>query len=461
MAAASLFVRFIGFLYRLPLTTLIGDEGNAYYAAGYNIYTFALILSSMGLPAAISKLVSERIALKQFKNAHEVFRVAMKIAMIGGAACSIFLALGAGWLARVTGYPEAVYAIRTLSPTIFIVAVMAVYRGYFQGMNTTVPTAVSQAVEQVFNAVFSIWLAYLFFDAAKIEFSAAGGTAGTGVGAVAGLLVIVGIYALLSKDIKARIDGEQRRMFHSRSFSSYDVKRPNERNRFDENQRVLAKEIIKIAFPIIIGTAIFSIANFIDMTMAQSRLEASGAFDYGEIKVLYGQFTGKYVLLTTLPVSLSTALAVAAVPSIAGSKMVSDHAAVKGKINMALRLSMIVSIPAAVGLGVLSDPILKLLIPRHPEGGILLRYGVAAIIMLALVQTVTGILQGIGKVNVPVVGALLGTLLKVPLNYFLIANPKINIIGAVLSSCAMYLVAALVGIYFLNKYTGITPDIKG
>jgi stage V sporulation protein B len=176
---------------------------------------------------------------------------------------------------------------------------------------------------------------------------------------------------------------------------------------------------------------------------------------------MYGQLTGKYVLLTTLPVSLSTALAVAAVPSIAGSRIVADEAAVKYKINTAIRLSMIVSIPAAVGLGVLGDPILSLLFPKYPEGGILLKYGIATIIFLAFVQILTGILQGIGKIYVPVIGALFGALIKIPLNYFLIANPAINIAGAVISTFACYAVAAGVAIYFLRRFTGIVPDAMG
>jgi len=442
LAAASLFSRFVGFLYRLPLTNLIGDEGNAFYGAGNNVYTFALIMSSAGLPAAISKMVSERAAKRQYRNAHEIFRVAMIVALTGGAAFALLLAFGAGFLAKLTGYPESVYAIRTLSPTIFIVAVMAVFRGYFQGMQTTIPTALSQGVEQIVNAVFSIVLAYIFFDAARIELSAAGGTAGTGIGALAGLAVIAGIYFVLAKDIRGR------------AFST-------EGSRFVEPRGQIAKEVLKTAFPIIIGTAIFSIANFIDMSMTQSRLEASGAFNYEEIKNLYGQLSGKYVLLTTLPVSLSMALATAAIPSIAGSHVTFDAAAVKNKINTALRLSMIISIPAAVGLGVLSDPILKLLFPNHSDGGILLKYGVAAIIFLALVQIITGILHGIGKVNIPVVGAFIGLMIKIPLNHFLIANPSINILGAVISTCACYIAAAAVGLYFLRKHTGIIPDIAG
>jgi stage V sporulation protein B len=195
--------------------------------------------------------------------------------------------------------------------------------------------------------------------------------------------------------------------------------------------------------------------------MIQDRLSASGAFTPGQIDALAGQFTGKFILLTTLPVSLSDALAVAAVPSIAGSSVTMDHNAVRQKINTSLRISMLISIPAAVGLGVLGDPILQMLFSNHSEGGQLLRYGMISVILLALVRILTGVLQGIGRVHIPAIGALIGVLLKIPLNHFLIANPAVNINGAVISTCICYLAAAGIGIYFLRKYTGIVPSFTG
>jgi stage V sporulation protein B len=385
--------------------------------------------------------VAERLACTQYRNAHEIFRVALYAAMVTGLAGTLFLWLGADWIARVSGYPEAIWAIRTLSPTIFIVAVMAVFRGYFQGMRTTVPTAVSQVVEGIFNAVFSIWLAYIFYDAARIEFAAAGGTAGTGIGALAGLLLIFGVYLLAKPHIKMRINSDHR-------AEPY------------ETRRKLLAVLARTAVPIIIGSSIFAIANIIDMVMVEGRLSAAG-FSHGEAMALYGQFTGKYILLTTLPVSLSLALATAVIPNIAMSQVVNDQQTVNKKINMALRLSMAVAIPAAVGLGVLSEPVLKLLFPSHSDGARLLQYGVVSIVFISFVQIITGILQGLGKVDAPVIGAFFGMLIKLPLNYALIALPGINVIGAVISTCCCYLAAGGIDMYFLHKYTRIKPDVTG
>ncbi|MCL2618325.1 MAG: oligosaccharide flippase family protein, partial [Defluviitaleaceae bacterium] len=189
LASAGIVVRLIGFAYRLPLTALIGDEGNGIYGASYNMYLFFLVVSSAGFPAAISKMVSERTARGAHYNAHEVFRTCLLLVGGLGFAASATLALGAGFFAWIINPydPVTYHAILALAPTVFLVAIMAVFRGYFQGLATTGPTAVSQLVEQVFNAVFTVVLAMMFLNiTGDIAMGAAGATAGKGVGAFFG-----------------------------------------------------------------------------------------------------------------------------------------------------------------------------------------------------------------------------------------------------------------------------------
>ena len=440
MAAATLFARFIGFLYRIPLTALIGDSGNALYGVGFQFYLFLLVLSSAGLPNAVSKMVSERLARGQLRNAHAVFRSAMVLAFVFGLAGSLILWVMAELFAHWFGFPGSVYAIRAVAPAVLIVAIMAVFRGYFQGMNNAAPTAVSQVVEQFFNLVFKLWLAFLFID--NIEWAAAGATASTGIGAALGLIVLLLIYRKVAPILRARI-------------------RRDREHYLNEEPEALIKELIRTSFPIILGTAIYSMANFIDMAMVSHRMAASGAFTQLEIEALYGQLTGKFVVMTTLPVSVSTALAMAVLPSIAGSTVTKDFKAVVSKVRKALRLSALISFPAAVGIGVLAEPILLLLFPAHPEGAFLLQVGAVSVVFLSFVQVATGALQGIGRIMVPVIGAAAGALIKIPLNYFLIAQPEINVIGAVISTVACYLVAALINLSILKISVGIRIDWLG
>lgn len=440
LAIASLLVRLLGFLYRLPLTDMLGDEGNGIYSAGFYLYNFFLVMSSAGLPAAISKIVSEKYSLGEYKNAKKVFIVSLIMATIVGAFFSLLMFFSARWFCQIIGSPKSYYTILTLSPTVFIVSIMSVFRGYFQGLGTTVPTAISQIIEQIFNAIFSIYLAYLLVGIG-IEFGAAGGTAGTGIGALAGLIYIIILFLSKRKNINKSLAFET---------CKYKI----------ESSKEIAIKVIKTAIPIITGTAIFSMTNLIDMQMVSSRLAFSGAFTETEITALYGQLTGKYVTITTLPVSISTALATAVLPSIASSVVKKEHNLVREKISTTLRLTMIISIPAAIGIGVLSDEILKLLFPNHSDGGKLLMWGSFSIIFLALCQIVTGILQGIGKMQVPAKNALIGSIIKIPINYFLIAIPAINVLGAIISTTVCYIVASILNLLELKKATNVIPDYK-
>lgn len=448
LAFASIMVRFLGFLYRIPMTNMIGNTGNGIYTAGYYIYTFLLILSSAGLPAAISKMVSERLAAKEYRNAHKVFQVSLLLSGTLGFIFMVLMFVFAKQIATVFAHsPESYYCILTLSPTIFIVAIMSVYRGYFQGMNSMIPTAISQIVEQIFNAFFSVYLAYVLLgygvDRAagekNIIMGAAGGTAGTGIGALAGLVVIMFSYTLLKPVLYKK--------------TKYDRNRETA-----ETGAQIAKILLCTAAPIIAGTAVFSITNLIDTNMVQVILENSG-YAHEQAQDLYGQLSGKYVTLTTLPISISTAVATAAIPNIAASMRLHQKKEVKRKMNLTLRVSMIISVPAGVGLGVLGEQIIQMLFPKAPDGGILLMVGSVSIIFLALCQTVTGILQGIGYVRIPVVGAILGAIAKIILNAILLPIPSINVLGAVLSTTGCYAVASVFNLIMLSHIMRVRIDL--
>ncbi|MPM50197.1 hypothetical protein SDC9_96933 [bioreactor metagenome] len=218
--------------------------------------------------------------------------------------------------------------------------------------------------------------------------------------------------------------------------------------------------LVRTAFPIIAGTAVFSMTNLIDMKMVMSGLMNSGFFSLTEAEKLYGQLSGKYVTLTTFPVSLSSAMATAAVPNIAACVTSGNKKEVKRKINTALKLAMVIAIPAAVGIGVLGDQILLMLFPSYPDGGILLKVGAVSTAFLSLCQIVTGVLQGIGRINIPVIGALIGAGVKIILNKVLIGIPSINVAGAVISTDACYLVAAIFNLVMLMRYTKIKINFR-
>lgn len=446
LAVSGILVRVMGFAYRLPLTALIGDEGNGIYGASYNLYMLFLVVSSAGFPTAISKMVSERVAKRQYHNAHEVFRTCLFLVGGLGLAASLVLFFGAGFFVWLTNTEEmgTYYSIVALAPTVFIVALMAVFRGYFQGLSVTTPTAISQLVEQVFNAVFSVVLAMFFLQTTggDLAWGAAGGTAGKGVGAVFGLGTLLFLYFVCAPSI------------HKRVKKSESLPR--------ENRKDIAKEALYTAFPIIIGVAVFSITSIIDTAMVTGILAGIG-WDSEQVSEAFGQLTGKYLPITTLPVAVATAIASATIPSIAGSLSVGDIGEANYKINKAVRITMMLCIPAAVGIGVLADQILLLLFPSFPEGGMLLRIGSVSIIFLALAQITTGMLQGCGHMRIPMYAALVGAGVKVILNSILIPIPGINVLGAVISTIVCYMVASGIDLFMLMRIMGrgARIDLKG
>ena len=445
LAAASLISRFIGFIYILPLTDMIGDDGNGLYARAYYVYNFFLILSSAGMPAAISKLVAERVHLGRREEAHRLFRVALVVAAVFGLICMAAIYFGAGFITEAMNATRSLHALLTLAPTVFIVAIMAIYRGYFQGLGTTIPTSVSQVVEQIFNASFSLILAGAFMGMTRAaadpaSFGAAGATAGTGVGAAFGLVTILIFFAMNRRQIAAR-------------RSDKDLLPGAPAQKQPSNLR-LAWLIIRTTLPIITGMAIMSFTNLIDATMATTRLVAGG-FTLAEADILYGQLSGKYAHIINLPIAIATAFSLASIPSITSSKVLKDTQAVESKIKTSLGVTMLICVPSAAGLAVLGTPIIQMLFVNYNEGGLILQVGAVNIIFIALNQILTGPLQATGHLKIPVIAAAAGSICKIIANHFLIPIPAINIKGAVISSSICFIVAASINWFWLKRKTGV------
>ena len=438
LAGASILVRILGFVYRVPLTNIIGDVGNAYYIAAFRIYTTAIIITSGALIAVLSKLTSERIALRNYKNAHALFKRAMGFAVFIGILTCIGLFLGADIIADWVGLPNASYSIRALSPAAFFVSILVVFRGYFQGLKTAKPTAISQVIEQIVKITLALVLVIILNHSYGVVRAAAGAAFATSVSVLAALITVFVIYM-------------KRRKAITKNFAE-DFSEPESRFK---HFRVL----LYTSFPIVFGFALASAVGIIDLTMA-TNLISGYYFDDTDVRIFIGQFEGKFTLLVTLPVSMSMAIASAVLPEISSSSISKDMVRVREKINMALRLSMILSFPSAVGISVLAAPILSLLFPAHPDGWELLAIGGGSIIFMSVVHVTTSALQGIGKIAIPLAGAVVGLIVKIPVNLILMPNPNFNIQGAVISTLLFFVVGSVFNLVFLYKYTRIFPDVK-
>jgi stage V sporulation protein B len=457
LALAGIVSRILGFVLRIPLTNVLGDEGIGIYGDGHLIFNFFIVIS-MGLPLAISKLTRERMAVGRRDEAHRIFKTALLCSFLLGFGGSMILWFGASYFADLIKNPRSYYTLLALSPAVTIVAVMAVFRGYFQGAGTMAATALSQFVEQVFNLIFSIVLMFAFMDIVLPEenrffgdilaLGAAGGHVGTLIGAAAGLLVIALLYVVVRPTILRSVQSAREKAKFSSSRKRREVKS------FD-----IVKALVITTIPFILATAVYSLSNFIDSAIVKNRLMHSG-MEESEAVAMFGIYTGKYVTITTFPIAVSMALAVALIPSLAGSRSKSEAGvagaagAVQDKIGMALKVSMIVSFPAAIGIGVLAGPILHMLFPNAPDGAGLLFFGAPAVIFVAVTHVAAGALQGTGYIIIPVIAAVAGVLLKIPLNYILCAIPAINVYGAIISTTVCYLLAGGINLWWTMKLTG-------
>lgn len=442
LGVAGLIIKVLGAIFRIPLANIIGDTGMGYYQTAYPVYVLLLTLSTAGIPVAISKMVAERIAVGDQYEAYRVFRVSFILLFFVGAISSLILFFGAEAIVTRLGNPGAKYAMMTIAPALFFVPMMAASRGYFQGLQDMRPTAVSQVIEQLFRVMVGLSFAVILVDKG-LEFAAAGASFGATAGSIAGLLAIVVLFIYQRKAILKGI-GSHRHKKTEKSFS------------------ILAQMLI-IAVPITIGAAIMPIMNTIDVAIVINRLTASG-FTPEAANSLYGQLTGMAGPLINFPQVLTQAIAMSLVPAVAAAYKRKEMDFLQHNVELGLRTALILGLPSAFGLMILAEPIMLLLYPVQRASAIsaapslfILSFGV---IFLATVQTLTGVLQGIGKQMIPVRNLAIGAIVKVALTYILTGIPSINIQGAAIGTVAAYMVASTLNLLAVRKLTGVRFDSK-
>lgn len=455
LAAAGLLVKVLGAIFKIPLGNMIGADGMAYYSPAYYVYSFFLVLATAGIPVAISRMVSERVSFGKFGEAHRVFQISRTLMTAIGSVSFIIVFFGAELLSGMFNMPEAALAMRAISPALIFVPVMAAYRGYFQGMQDMGPTAVSQVIEQVFRVAVGLSLAWFFFKSAQDlgvasryspqESGAAGATLGAAAGAIGGLLVMLIVYALNKSRIKSRIARQKKGMRASR-----------------ESSVSILKKIAVIAIPITIGASIMPLVNMIDVAVVVNRLQASG-WDAAVAKGMYGQLSSFAGSLINFPQVLTQAVAMSLVPLVAAAYKQKDMAYLQENVENGLRMSLILGMPCAFGLFALAEPILVLLYPAQKASAIsaapCLMVLSVGVVFLAAQQTLTSVLQGVGKQMIPVCNLGIGIIVKIIITWILTGIPAINILGAAAGTVTAYLIAAVLNIRAVRKYTGTQFDL--
>lgn len=479
---AQIMVKVLGLVYRMVITNIdgFGDAGNGFYNAGFQVYTVLLAISSVGIPNAIAKMVAERAALNDYRAAHKVFKTALMLFTVIGVICTAVLYFGADFIAvKIMNMNGAQYVMRALAPSLFFVCISSVVRGYFQGLNDMRATSLSQMLEQVFKCGLTIVFVVL--------------TVGVMPGVMKWLTDIVLLYsgnsavtppeimaawANVASSVATMISLVYLIIFYMRNRKSINSKiEKSEPTGAPTSAKKLAKMILMLSVPMSLASIITAINRVVDLATITRGIELafSGgipaistltaiaqptAEELNRAAVTLSGMLSKSDTLFNMPLALNIAFATVLVPSIAGALAKGDTKEASEKTSYSFLVSILLILPCAIGYMALSQPIYNIIYPAAPHGADLLSIMAVALVFSALTQTITGALQGIGKVMVPAIAILIGCVFKVLLNLILIPIPEINIYGAAISSIVCQVVAFLVNFMVLIRHIPIRITLK-
>ncbi len=420
LAAAGIIVRIIGILYRSPLVVIIGDEGNGYYSSAYNFYTIILLVSSYSIPSAISKVIAARLGFGEYRNAHKLFHGSLVyvfiVGIIGSFVCFFFAD-------SMVGHNSAM-VLRVFAPTIFFSGFLGCLRGYFQAHRSMVETSLSQIIEQILNAIVSITAAYLLIasvssasDTTQAIYGAIGSAVGTGSGVIIALLFMFAVYLHNRKQFLYDIDGDE----HDNTLSNSEV----------------AKILVSMVTPFVLSTCIYNLSTASNQKIYQTITQNFQGMDEATSATLYGLFAGKGMQIINIPVAIATAMSAAIMPVISATYERGELDDTKEKMASAIRVTMLLAIPSAVGLFVLSNPVTMLLYNQRASLDIvssLIKVLAIAVVLYCLSTLSNGMLQGTGYVNRPVIHATIALFIQATLLVVLLFTSNLGLYSLCLAN---------------------------
>ncbi len=432
LSIAGAISKILGAVYRIPLARLLGGEGMGLYQMAYPIYTTILSLATAGVPVAISVLVSRKEAEGYTGDSRKIFRVSLLMLFILGLVLTLIMMQSAQFIANyILKDSRAYYPILVVAPAIFFAGMMAVFRGYFQGYQSMVPTAVSQVIEQLFRVTAVVILAFRLFPRG-LEYAAAGATFGAVVGGIAGLIVLCGYYWRFKKT----------------------VLKPEEELKYTGAKSLdLAREMVRLAVPVSFGAVVLPLVQMLDAIIVPGRLIAIG-YTTSQATALYGQLAGMAAVLISLPTIFTISIATSLVPAVSEAVAMRNGSILNNRLNNGFRAGAIISLPCAAGLYILASQICDLLYATA-EAGVPLEPLAFSCIVLAAFQISSAGLQGIGHPETAMRNLIVTGMLKVILNYTLTSIPVLNIKGAAIGTVSAFLVGSLLNLVYLKKLTGV------
>lgn len=454
LAAAGIISRIIGLLYRGPLHNVIGALGWGYYGSAYNYYTIILLISSYSIPSAISKVIAQKLAVKEYRNAHRIFKCALGYVLAVGGAASLFLYFGAGIFVK----GASITVLRTFAPTIFIYGILGVLRGYFQAHRSMVQTSISQILEQIANAVVSVGAAYLLIKTAmgsmelpadeadlvkRATYGAVGSALGTGAGVLAALLFMAGVYLL------------NRRMIDRR------VKR--DRHTEQESYQAILKMITMVVTPYIISTAVYNLSSAVNNSVYLKAFLEKRQLAEMELSSRWGIFVGQAQTISNIPIAFATAMGAAMIPTVAQAVAAGELEETREKIAAAVKMIMLISIPCAVGLFVLARPVTGLLfhntrVEEDLATNLLMALSLS-VVFYALSTLSNNILQGLGKVNVPIINAGIALVIQTAAGILLVGFTDLDLYAIAIANTVYSGIMCVLNQFAVYKALGYRQEI--
>ncbi len=438
-SAALIIVKFIGAFYKIFIGNVLTVVGASYYQFAYPYFNAMLAITTVGIPAAIAKITAEYLAENQALKAEKLFIVMRRLMIVVGFVSMSLLFFSAPYITARGGVPGARYSMQAISLALVIVAFMAVYRGYFQGHSNLLPFGLSQIADQIGRVALGIVLAMMLLPYGD-EYAAAGASFGATLGTFFGLLTLL--------------------YFKHRHDKKQDFK-VTEKVKIGEHKAEIIR-VIKIAIPIVIGALVIPLVEMIDTQIVTNRL-----YDLGYTSVVAKKNYSYYAFYTSsminFPQVIFTALQASLLPVVAYLLAAKDNKGVANTVRTALKLSLMVGIPAALGLYALAEPIMMLLYPSKPDVianvPSILQIAAFSLIPLSIFQATTGILQGMEKQVLPARNLLIGAVFKIFICYSLVGIEGIGVKGAPISTMITFFIAAILNLLSLSKYSDVKYNI--
>jgi len=499
LSLAVILVKIIGAIYKMPLTSLIGGVGRGYYNSAYEIYMPIYAISMAGLPIAVARMVSENVALNRYKEANKIFDVALKMFILIGIVGTLIIVGVAFPYTKLIAGPKNLPAVLAIAPSLFFCSIMAVYRGYYEGLRNMKPTAISQVLEAFVKLVVGLSLAYLIVTLGLRQYNSGLALANEALANGAAQIPDIFVFGVKVKDLSeaysaiypisasGAIFGVTSGTFLGAAYLF--LKQKLSAPAFTKEELAqsppaskgieIAKSLIKVATPIILSSMVLSVTNLVDTLTIQSRLghalaknpdiiknmyatslEAAKTLDSDIVKYLWGVHGSATDFKNLIP-ALIISLGVSALPAMAAAWALKDKNTIKSTTETVLRITMLVSLPAGIGIGVLARPILTMIYGRGSSADIIdvavplvAAYGYSTA-LISVSSPITNMLQAIGRADLPLKSLALGATAKIIINFFMVGEPRYNIKGAPVATIVCYAIIVAINLFYLLKLTKV------